>query len=286
MPRLHARAPAPSQIRGQASRAGAYARRLRMRCRCHDRLDELLPEGDIPIDVYDGDSSVPEGFIDFRGIEGADDSALLSAVVARVVPASSSLEARGSMLAQHAIAKALQLLIDRGVIGPLSGAIEWSKARTLYPDGHTVRRHVVLGQKHAENGAIRCWKARVVAAGNWVYDVHGLEVNDSLPTTSPTSLHTVRFLVALSGIIQDPGALQMDVEAAYLHDPLDCPVYHLELGRIPWPEEWHAQGRNRPILKLFRAISGLRQSGAKHHGTPPAGVDPLRNEIRRCGLDL
>ena len=59
--------------------------------------------------------------------------------------------------------------------------------------------------------------------------------------------------------------LQADVNAAYLQARLKGRPTFLELPRRLWPKEWfHSDGSPKyrhPVLRLFRAIYGLRRSG-------------------------
>jgi hypothetical protein len=93
---------------------------LQTRCRCAEKLQELVPT--VEIEANDEDSEIPEGFIDFAGVsaerlefpEPGGDDAVAMALVTRAVSLG-SVEAKTSSAAQRALKDAMDLLINKAV---------------------------------------------------------------------------------------------------------------------------------------------------------------------------
>ena len=173
---------------------------LKVRCRCRERLEELLPDAEIIAEPAADEELIPEGFVDYSGVEALrlEPAAVPAmAMVTRAVSPGSS-EAKNTPAAQKALQAAMQLLRDKEVFPDYNAATEWAKAKAEYPDARVVRAHAILGVKHAESETEAKWKARIVAGGNNVRDSCGQHVVDIMETAAPVSLEGIRCVLAIS----------------------------------------------------------------------------------------
>lgn len=151
-------------------------------------------------------------------------------LVTKAVGANSA-EARHNPEALGSISDAIQILVTHEVFSPFGTVQEWSDVRHAVPDARVVKGHIILGIKHYETPELRKWKARLVAAGNNIRDAGGVAVSDDLDSTAPASLDEVRIATSLGMSLDRSVAMQLDVEAAYLHAPLSGKPYFIELPR-------------------------------------------------------
>ena len=154
------------------------------------------------------------------------------------------------------------------------------------PDALFVYSHLLLGVKHTEvtaGGQPPIWKARLVAGGNYLHDASGVKIIEADLYGAPASLEGVRVVVWRATMSPTCDLLQADIHAAYLQARLKGRPTFVELPRRLWPKQWfYSDGTPRfrhPVLRLFRAIYGLRRSGfdwmehaqrvLQHHGWQP-----------------
>ena len=104
----------------------------------------------------------------------------------------------------------------------------------------------------------KLYKARFVAKG--YSQVEGIDYNE---TFSPTArMNSIRLITQLS-VEKELNLHQMDVKAAYLNAPIDCPIY------VEQPEGFETKSENGEVLvlKLNKSLYGLKQSGRNWNNT-------------------
>ena len=79
---------------------------------------------------------------------------------------------------------------------------------------------------------------------------------DFYETFSPTAkLKTLKILLTILASNGNMVSEQWDVSAAYLHADLDCNIY------MEQPEGFEIEGKENYVIKLDKALFGLKQSG-------------------------
>jgi hypothetical protein len=125
--------------------------------------------------------------------------------------------------------------------------------RERVPAGRAILKgKPVLKRKLDENGEVTRYKARWVAKG--FLQVFGQDFHE---TTSPTArMESVRILAHIAAV-HDLEMRQFDVKTAFLHGPLDTPVYMEQPPGFDDPEkpasEW--------VWELVKGLYGLKQGG-------------------------
>ena len=106
--------------------------------------------------------------------------------------------------------------------------------------------------KYEQDGkTIKKLRARFVAKG-----FTQKEGVDFYETFSPTAkLKTLKILLTILASDDRMIAEQWDVSAAYLHADLDCSIY------MEQPEGFEVDGKEDNVIKLDKALFGLKQSG-------------------------
>ena len=187
--------------------------------------------------------------------------------------------------AQAAIDKELNNMIGK-TFADFSQAKEKREIADTCPESLFVYSHLLLGVKDSEvmaNSERPSWKARLVAGGNYLHDIFGAKFTETDLHGAPASLEGVRLVVWRATMSADCELLQADVNGAYLQALLRGRPTYIELPKRLWPKEWFLESGEakfkHPVLKLIRAIYGLRRSGfdwmehaskvLQHHGWQP-----------------
>ena len=163
---------------------------------------------------------------------------------------------------------------------------EKSEVMKSEPDSLFVHSHLLLGWKgievSADNDQMK-WKARLVAGGDVLHDSYGHKVIEADLYGAPASLEEVRIVIWRATMSPDCALLQADVLSAYLQAFLKGKTTYIELPKKLWPAQWFDEDGNpkyrHPVLRLHKAIYGLRRSGfdwmkhadnvLQHHGWQP-----------------
>ena len=103
------------------------------------------------------------------------------------------------------------------------------------------------------------------AGGNYLHDIFGAKFIEVDLHGAPASLEGVRLVVWRATLSADCMLLQADINGAYVQAVLKGRPTFIELPRRFWPKEWFLKNGDakfkHPVLKLIRAIYGLRRSG-------------------------
>jgi hypothetical protein len=157
-----------------------------------------------------------------------------------------------------------QLGLHRTLKGPL--ASYWRTARekeirkqldlnvfevcTLPEGSNAIRGHFIHSAKLNSSGQVKSLKARLVADG--CGQLLGVDYHDTYAATPSPEIERLLLMYAAS---KDFEVHQIDVDNAYLHAPLDVPVYMQIPSGVTIS---HDKGE---VLILKRALYGLKQAG-------------------------
>lgn len=125
----------------------------------------------------------------------------------------------------------------------------------IRPGQHPVDPRWVFAKKYHASGKLTRRKARLVARG--FTQIHGVNYDDTYsPVARYDSLRLIFRIAAMRGWI----AQQMDIDTAYLHSLLRHEVYMR-------PPPGYRTSKYPIVLKVRRALYGLKQSGREWFGT-------------------
>lgn len=141
-------------------------------------------------------------------------------------------------------------------------------------DANILRGHFIHTAKTDSNGCITKLKARLVADGcGQLYGVDYLETYAATP--SPDIIRLLLTYAAHKNL----EVHQVDVDSAYLHAPIDQPVY------MYVPEGVEINRNKGEVLMLKRALYGLKQAGrqwALHLKSLLERFGWIQNELEPC----
>ena len=157
-------------------------------------------------------------------------------------------------------------------------------------DALFVYSHLLTGVKNAESSqtGAQVWKARLVAGEHFMHDGDGLRFTESDLYGAPASLEGVSAVVWRSTLSPECDLLQADIAGAYIQARLLGRPTFLERPKRPSPGPWFrsdgSQRYRHPVLRLRRAMYGLRRSGFRQYETRGAGfAAPWVDPSGRCG---
>lgn len=136
--------------------------------------------------------------------------------------------------------------------------MEMQEARKV-ENARFVNGHIIYTKKNAEASPQK-WvpKARLVAAGNRIWNFEGKSTLDDNLTMFPVTLPAIR--TAIAATLVNGGELeQCDLDNAYLHAQLEGPSTYITLPPQAIPSEW--KELKNPVVQLKKALYGLPRAG-------------------------
>jgi len=220
-----------------------------------------------PILTFNNLNSVPEAETSTQAssvsgqreesIMETDNTHISPLYLTKAIPVS---EAAGVAEGAAAIKKEVETM-KRYCVWDDNEVMEKEAAVAQYPNAQFVKVKLITAIKNAESEASsQKYKARLVAQGCAMRDIHGYITNDfEYPFEAPSNLSSLRLALWYASRNNNSLAIA-DVEGAYLHAVLGGPPTFLTLPAEARPRGWETM--ENPVVRAKKAIYGLSRSGS------------------------